>query len=398
MYTFKHIFFSAFAILLLNSCQKLLIKPDPTSESEKNFEIFWNDLNNGYPYFVEDGINWKDRHDQYRKQVTKATTTNELFDVMKRMLSGFSDGHLSVSYGDEYYTNEKEQPNLRELIRENSFGTLIAYSDDNRDLVNAYLGYNKQSPQYFFENINKKYLVNPQTVTANNGFVNSSETTVAIHGKIDPQYSPTKNIQYFNISTFNTDYTIDNLLQSVINANSNSDALILDLRMNGGGSLGLMWDVMSVFLPRNVSELNYAYYSEKVGPLPSNFGPENYFAIFGKENTKYTKPVVVLVNRLSASASEHATMAMREIKRYNPKIKIVGDYTYGATSFIVERTLPNGIQYTLVNSKTFDLNRKVVERTGVKPDEQVFLTIPFVQAIRDQQMERAIEIIQNNQF
>jgi C-terminal processing protease CtpA/Prc len=64
----------------------------------------------------------------------------------------------------------------------------------------------------------------------------------------------------------------------------------------------------------------------------------------------------------------------------------------------VERTLPNGIQYTLVNSKTSDINHVVVEKTGVRPDEQVFLTAEFVKAGRDQQMERAIEIITNNQF
>ena len=31
--------------------------------------------------------------------------------------------------------------------------------------------------------------------------------------------------------------------------------------------------------------LKYAYNKEKVGPLPGNFGPEKYFAIFGKTNT-----------------------------------------------------------------------------------------------------------------
>jgi C-terminal processing protease CtpA/Prc len=314
------------------------------------------------------------------------------------MLEGFSDGHLGVTYNGQQYSNEKVQPNLKELIRANSSGSLLGYSGENRDLINAYIGYNEKKPEFFFDNINKKYLFNPQTVTAKDGFVNSSETTVAIHGRIDAMYSPTKNIHYVNIATFNAEFSIENMLESIISTN-NPEAIILDLRMNGGGSLGLMWNAMSVFMPSSVSELKYAFNSEKVGPLPGNFGPEKYFAIGGRKNVKFlNKPIIVLTNRLSASAAEHATMALREMKRYNYRIKILGDYTFGATSFIVERTLPNGIQYTLVNSKTSDINHVVVEKTGVRPDEQVFLTAEFVKAGRDQQMERAIEIITNNQF
>lgn len=397
MYTFKHICFSVLVLFVLNSCQKLLIKPDPAGESERNFEIFWNDLNNGYPYFVEDNIDWKARGEQYRKLVTKSTTTSQLYGYMAQMLAGFSDGHLSVSYGGSNYSNEKVQPNLGELIRANSFGTLLDNSFENNRLINDYLGFQVLDPARTFENINKNYLTNIQTVKAQNGFVNSSETTVAIHGQVDADFSGTKNIQYINIATFNTDYSIENLLGQIFSEN-NSDALILDLRMNGGGSLGLMWNAMSVFMPSNVSELKYAYNKEKVGPLPANFGPEKYFAVGGRYNTKYLKPIVVLTNRLSISAAEHATMALREIKRYNRNIKIVGDYTFGATSFIVERTLPNGIQYTLINSKTSDINRVNVEKTGVKPDELVFLTAEAVRSGRDEQMGRAIEIIKNNQF
>jgi hypothetical protein len=397
MYTFKHICISVLVLLVLNSCQRIFIKPDPTGESEKNFEIFWNDLNNGYPYFVEDNIDWKARGDQYRKLVTKSTTTSQLYNYMTQMLEGFSDGHLSISYNGNNYSNEKVQPNLGELIRANSFGALLSNTFDNNRLINDYLGFQTQNPAYLFENINNNYLFNTQTVKANNGFVNSSETKVAAYGQINTKYSPVKNIQYINIATFNTDYSIENLLGEIFRQN-NSDALILDLRMNGGGSLGVMWNAMSVFMPSNVSELKYAYNKEKVGPLPANFGPEKYFAVGGRFNTKYLKPIVVLTNRLSISAAEHATMALREMKRYNRNIKIVGDYTFGATSFIVERTLPNGIQYTLINSKTSDINRVNVEKTGVKPDEQVFLTAEAVRSGRDEQMERAIEIIENNQF
>jgi C-terminal processing protease CtpA/Prc len=113
---------------------------------------------------------------------------------------------------------------------------------------------------------------------------------------------------------------------------------------------------------------------------------------------KFLGPVVVLTNRFTVSAAEHATMAMRQVKAYNKQIKLVGDYTFGATSFIVQRTLPCGIEYTLVNNKTWDINRNIVERTGIKPDEFVYITESGLKNSIDEQMERAIEIIDKNQF
>lgn len=387
-------------VILTVSCQKIFIKPDPKSDVQKNFEMFWNDLNNGYPYFTEDNIDWDARYEQYSKMVTPSTSISQLYTYMTQMLKGFSDGHLGVEYNGDYYSNEKTQPNLGDLIRANNTGSQLPLNQTNVDLINGYIGFNEDAAEYYFTTINDTYVSNINTVSANNGFQNSSPTTISVYGNIDSKYSSSKNILYVNIATFNTEYSIENLLQKIIIDNPNADAMILDLRMNEGGSLGVMWDAMSVFLPKGVTALKYGYSREKVGPLPDNFGPEKYYGIFGKDNQKFLKPIVVLTNRLTISAAEHATMAMREIRKLTPgrKIKIIGDYTFGATSFIVQRTLPCGIKYTLVNSKTWNADHVIVEKTGVKPDEQVFLTASKVLAKQDEQMERAIEIIKNNTF
>ncbi len=373
--------FFTFSILTL-SCTKLFIKPDSTSEPERNFEIFWNDINNGYPYFSEDNINWKDRYKQYKPLVTPSTSITQLYNYFTQMLSGFSDGHLSVKYNGNTYSNEKRESNDAQLVKNDGSEFFITNSD-----VYYY---------YHFYRVNAIYLDSNSYVVkkATNGIANNlNEDTVCIYG-----YRKQDNILYINITSFLTHYSLDNLLVQIFKDYPDSKGLILDLRMNGGGNLGTMWNAMSVFMPEGISEVRYAYNKEKVGPLPENFGAETYFAIHGNNYPlTFTQPIVVLANRLTVSAAEHAVLALREINKVrNKKIKIIGDYTFGATSFIVERTLPCGIQYTLVNNKTTDINHNIIERTGVRPDE--FSYINDIKINQDDQMNRAIEIINTNAF
>lgn len=374
-------FLVLFLSLFTLSCQKVLIKPDPDSDPERNFEMFWNDLNNGYPYFAEDGVDWKARYVTYRPLVNSKTTAKQLFDTFGKMLKGFSDGHLEVEYQGDYVMNEKTGPNYVQLVRADQSGAQVSSVDPLYYYIDHY------------QEICKGYIQESSytEIKASNGVDPGSNELVCFYGILKNQ-----NILYVNITSFLTEYNFQSLLKNIFAANPSVQGLVLDLRMNGGGNLGTMWDAMSVFVP-NGTEMKYGYNKEKVGPLPENFGPEKVFVVQGK-GVAFSKGIVVLANRGTVSAAEHATMAIRQAKQYNPKIKIVGDYTFGATSFIVQRTLPIGIHYTLVNSKTYDINRTVIERTGVKPDVTYYLTQSAIQANVDEQLEKGISVIINNQF
>lgn len=380
----KYAFLAITCLVLSTSCKKLLIKPDPESSPERNFEMFWNDLNNGYPYFVEDNIDWKGRYDKYRPMISSSTTTDQLYTYMTEMLKGFSDGHLSVEYKEKSYSNEKTDYNWAQLVRKDASGTFV----DSWDPIRYYV---EHATHLAKSNLNPSSY---HFITASNLVTPTDQDTICHYGLIKDE-----NIVYVNITTFLTRTPLDAVLRDIFQSYPTATKLILDLRLNRGGNLGNMWNAIGVLLPPSLNELKYGYVKEKVGPLPENFGAEQYFAIFGTSGMpRFTGSIVLLTNRLSVSASEHATLAIKELKKYNKKIKVVGDYTFGATSFIVQRTLPCEIKYTLVNSKTYDVNRTVVERTGVKPDEQVFLLESAVYSGIDNQLERAIEISKKDLF
>jgi carboxyl-terminal processing protease len=91
-------------------------------------------------------------------------------------------------------------------------------------------------------------------------------------------------------------------------ATNNLDGVILDLRNNGGGSLTEAIDIAGLFIP--VGPVVQVREQHGVSVLPD-----------GDPATVYSGPLVVLVNRLSASASEIVAAALQD---YNRAV-IVGD-------------------------------------------------------------------------
>ena len=96
----------------------------------------------------------------------------------------------------------------------------------------------------------------------------------------------------------------------------NIDGLILDLRNNGGGSLREAIDLAGIFIDFGPITIEEGKYRE-----PKSIKDMNKGAI-------YTGPLVIMVNGLSASASEIFSAAMQD---YNRAL-IVGSQTYGKST------------------------------------------------------------------
>src|SRR5205085_541257 len=103
-------------------------------------------------------------------------------------------------------------------------------------------------------------------------------------------------------------------------------ALILDLRSNGGGLLNEAINVASIFIPD--------------GTIVSTDGRAQPRQVYlAKRNAIATKqPMVVLVDRGTASAAEIVTAALQQRHR----ALVVGTRTYGKGVFQEVEPLPNG--------------------------------------------------------
>ncbi len=128
------------------------------------------------------------------------------------------------------------------------------------------------------------------------------------------------------------------------------DGLIIDLRNNGGGSLSEVNNLMGLFIPYG------PVVQVKEGGRVSYLGDNDM-------KTYFNKPVVVMVNRLSASASEIFAAAMQDYRRGI----IVGTPTFGKGTVQTIKNLDLGeLKYT--NGKFYRINGGSTQHKGVTPD------------------------------
>ena len=155
--------------------------------------------------------------------------------------------------------------------------------------------------------------------------------------------------------------------------------LILDLRNNPGGFLEAAVDIASWFLPQGevVVIEDFGKKAEK------RYHRSRGYDIF--ENL----PMVILVNQGSASASEIVAGAMRD----HGIAKLVGEKTFGKGS--VQEFLPltpdTSIKITV--AKWLTPKGDQISEKGLTPDVEVKIEKKDIEAKRDPQMERAVEIL-----
>jgi carboxyl-terminal processing protease len=64
---------------------------------EKDFNEFWNDVNNNYSYFDQQQINWNKVKEIYQPQVKQITNNNDFIRFMESVLNEFHNGHISLN-------------------------------------------------------------------------------------------------------------------------------------------------------------------------------------------------------------------------------------------------------------------------------------------------------------
>ncbi len=137
-------------------------------------------------------------------------------------------------------------------------------------------------------------------------------------------------------------------------------SLILDLRQNGGGDLNETVKILGLFLPPGTAVVTTrGREGQSDDPMKT---PD-------RQRRKRDYPVVVLLDRMSASASELTAGALQDLKRAN----IVGEVSYGKGS--VQNIIPMGggtaLRLTIATYHTPSGNTP--HRKGIMPDVPVVI-------------------------
>jgi carboxyl-terminal processing protease len=100
-------------------------------------------------------------------------------------------------------------------------------------------------------------------------------------------------------------------------------------------------------------------------------------------------PVVVLINRFSASAPELLSAALQDNKRET----IVGETSFGKATVNIARELSDGGALFVSIAQWLSPNGTLIDQVGVRPDIEVIPTDEDIDARRDVQLMRAVDVL-----
>jgi carboxyl-terminal processing protease len=166
-------------------------------------------------------------------------------------------------------------------------------------------------------------------------------------------------------------------LDAQVKAGQNVKGLILDLRNNGGGYLTDATFIASEFINKGLPVV-----SEDDGI------PGDKVTRYAERQGLFTNiPIIVLINKGSASASEILAGALRDNKR----AKLVGETSYGKGTVQEAEDLGGGAGLHVTIAKWLTPNGTWVNGTGLTPD--VSVNPNTKDPSEDTQLEKAIELL-----
>ena len=307
------------ATIAFVSCERAFIYDNEPDNPVNVFDYLWNKVDQQYSFLDVKGVDWDSVYEVYRPKVYDEMNDDSLFKVCAAMLNTLRDGHTYLisdfdeSHNDSVYYKMYTEKNI----------------DDDVVTMN-YLTLNFHTTGSFFHN--------------------------AIRGG---------KVAYIRYASFMDDVDTHDL-NHLLDFYQDCDGIIFDLRQNFGGNIDNIRCLLSVF-----DNHGQALYQTQIksGPEHNAFTElTTVYALDTQDDAPYTKPVAVLIDRGSYSATSFflvSTMAY-------DNIKLFGDYSGGGLGLPNAGALPNGWVYRFSITRTITLDGGNYEN-GVPPDVRVIL-------------------------
>lgn len=309
--------FSILAILIalfLGSC----IPETPVVRDYKtNFEALWKIIDERYCFLDEKGVDWDEVHKRYLTKIeTRKLNDLLFFNLMDSMLSELKDGHVNLYSDFDISRYDKLVP-------------------DPTTGLNIYARSRHISGNLFISGGMKYGLLTTKDRDMSFGYISYSS---------------------FSNSLGN--------MKAIFTLLQNADAIILDVRGNGGGSVENSDKLVSYFLTEKTL-VGYTVY--KTGPARDAFSePKAHYITPNKYITYTEKPLIILQDRSCFSATNDFLYKVALAKN----VTRIGETSGGGTGMPATSELPNGwkVRYSAVKSYDKDMNQL---EGGFVPDIEV---------------------------
>lgn len=302
-----------FMIFTFQSC---ISEPDVEPNTPRgNFDALWKIIDTRYCYLDYKEINWDAVYTKYSSRLDSVSNKYRFFDLLSQMLSELKDGHVNL------------------------------YSEFDRS---RYWNWYTDYPANFDVKIifKEKYL----------------GSNYRIGGPFRYKKIAENQVGYIYYGSFSNNFSSANV-KDIFSQFTDCKGIIIDIRENGGGYLTNADLLASYFFTEKTLT---GYIKHKIGDGHSDFSKPNAVYTISNEKLKWTKPVIILTNRMTYSAANDFVCRMK----YAPKALTLGDKTGGGGGMPLSSELPNGWMVRFSASPMFDAEMQDTE-WGIDPDVKV---------------------------
>jgi hypothetical protein len=345
-------------LILACICQAfVLATPLPKSSPERNFEAFWQIFDQHYAHFETRQLNWQQQYQRFRGQVTPTTTDAQLLAIFKAMVAPLKDGHVVMSPTGDLPASAQYSP--------------------------FYQQFPTKALQAQFHQVTVDQL-------RSRGFgplVPFQSTPYQIGG-----YCRSKDYGYLQLNGFGGMplTTFSQQLDDMVRSFADVKGLILDIRINGGGSPAYLWALAGRLI--QVKQL-VGFARTRISKPKHEYSPWGAYYVSPKGEKQLLKPTVLLTSGATISAGDHCALYLKEL----PYVKLIGENSNGIFSPMLGKQLPNGWEVALSNGQMVSAKRVSYEGKGVPVDVAVIHHRSDMQQGIDPGLEKAFTFLQTHQ-
>lgn len=293
---------------------------------------------------------------------------------LKQVLTVFA---VVISFGGGYFLNQWQNSEKIELGEK--FLIMNKIEDEIKDMRNPDISYGQDS----IDEAVSAYYGSKDKYFA---YVSDSEDDEeidfsALSGEIESEYQMVENVCVIKCCRF---YMLESAVftEAYEEYNDECDSYIIDLRDNSGGETSTAVNVLGNFLgEKDICKMHY--YNGETKTHKS-------------DNTKcFDKPVVILVNESTASASEIFTASM--IKNYED-VTVIGTNTTGKGTFQSSARIKGegSLKFTAGYYTVGDW--ECYQDIGIAPDIEVEMDSELIGTDEDIQLQAAIDYLNGGQI
>jgi len=323
-------------------------------------------------------VDWNAQYAEIKPLVTDNLTDDELAEAFEALLDPFKDGHISLSDsdGDEFYGGGERPAEVLAILEsfdeQTEFASAQAYADfivqQYRDNLSSYFDDGSSTDATFGAGDDGVWwgTMKDQQV----GYLRVEEMR-GLSGNEDDSLDA-------NLSAANT------IIPSALTDLQDTSAMIIDIRFNGGGSDAISLAIANYFTDeeRLVVSKTARSFAGETNVVEAFISPAN--------ESLYLQPIVIIAQSGTASAAEIFMMAMNAL----PNVTLVGENSSGIFSNKLEKSLPNGWEFTLSNEVYTDYMGMNYEGTGIPPDiEAATFSVEAITQGTDPAIEAALETL-----